>query len=141
MIEAILYIGLGLTLLATVFPFIDRATTTVLADHIRDGYPAYDSHDVSNAVTAWLVILTTIGVLGVAGWLVTARAVRAGKAWNRWLATGLLSLAFLLAVTGLTTRDTSGEVGLAPLLGWLQVLPLFPGVAAVVFLWQRREQG
>jgi len=39
------------------------------------------------------------------------------------------------ALTALLTKDTSGEVGLAPLLGWIGMLPLLPGLVAVVMLW------
>ncbi|YCK41933.1 hypothetical protein ACNF49_50195 [Actinomadura sp. ATCC 39365] len=46
-------------------------------------------------------------------------------------------MASCFALAGLTVRDTNGEVGLVPLLGWLQVLPLVPGLVAVVLLWRR----
>lgn len=129
--------GAVLTLTAAVFPFVDRATTTVLADHVRAGYPTYGSAEINAAVTAYLAILSVVGVLGLLGWLGTAWAVRAGRGWAGWLATGLFLAAAGTALAGLTVQDTSGDVGLAPLLGWLQVLPCVPGLAAVVSLWRR----
>ncbi|HLU35999.1 MAG TPA: hypothetical protein VKZ61_09520 [Thermomicrobiales bacterium] len=141
-IRALLYTGMALTVFATLlFPLIDRATTTFLADHIQQTYPGYDPAEVGNAVTAYLVILSIVGVLGIGGWYLTIRAMRSGTGWTRWVATGLLAVAVLIVSYALTARDTSGELGLAPLMGWLQVLPLLPGVAAVVLLWRGEARG
>ncbi|TDE38081.1 hypothetical protein E1295_34095 [Nonomuraea mesophila] len=75
--------------------------------------------------------------MGLLGWLGTVWATRAGKGWARWLASGMLAVAACVAVSALTIQDINGEVGLAPLLGWLQVLPCVAGLAAVVLLWRR----
>ncbi|TDC97556.1 hypothetical protein E1292_36930 [Nonomuraea deserti] len=131
---ALMYGGAGLTVLATLFAFIDRAG---LAGHIRAGYPAYGPGEVDAAVTAYTVILSVVGVLGLLGWLGTVWAARAGKGWARWLASGMFAIAVCVAVAAVTTQDINGEVGLAPLLGWLQVLPCVPGLAAVLLLWRR----
>jgi hypothetical protein len=132
-----LYTGLALTVCATVAPFVDRATANVLAQHIRDGYPAYGPERVGSAVSTWLVILSVVGVLGVAGWIGTIRAVTAGKTWARWLATALFALGTSVALAALLVPDTSGDTGLAPLLGWIGVLPCVAGAAAVTMLWRR----
>ncbi|MER6952238.1 hypothetical protein ABT294_50340 [Nonomuraea sp. NPDC000554] len=132
-----MYVGAGLTAVATLFPFIDRATTTVMADHIRAGYPAYEPGAIDAAVAAYLVILATVGGLGLLGWLGTIWAVRADKRWASWSAIGLLAIAVTFALVALTVRDSSGDVGLAPLLGWLQVLPCVAGLVAVPLLWRR----
>ncbi|MFG2039442.1 hypothetical protein [Dactylosporangium sp. NPDC048998] len=134
---ATMYVGAGLTVIAALSPFVDQATTTVLADHVRKGYPAYGPGEINAAVTAYTVILSAVGVLGLLSWLGTARAVRVGKGWAPWLATGVFAIAACLALMAVTVKDTSGEVGLAPLLGWLQVLPCIPGLAAVALLWRR----
>ncbi|MEU0565875.1 hypothetical protein ABZ297_10855 [Nonomuraea sp. NPDC005983] len=133
---AMMYIGAGLTAIAALFPFIDRATTTVLADHIKAGYPAYEPGAIEAAVTAYLIILSAVGVLGLLGWTGTIWAARSGKRWTSWLAIGLLAIALCIAIAALTIQDTSGDVGLAPLLGWLLVLPCVPGLVAVA-LWRR----
>jgi hypothetical protein len=44
--------------------------------------------------------------------------------------------AVAVAAAGLTTVDTSGEVGLAPAMGWLLLLPCLPGLVAVTKLWR-----
>jgi len=133
---AAMYAGLLLTIAATVAPFVDRATGHVLAGHIRHGYPSYTPDRVDSAVTAWLVILSLVGVLGVMGWVVSIRAVRAGTTWARWVSTVLLAVGAALALTALLAQDTSGEVGLAPLLGWIGLLPSVAGVVAVSLLWR-----
>ncbi|MCP2265705.1 hypothetical protein ACFQHV_04070 [Promicromonospora thailandica] len=130
--------GLVLTVLATVYPYVDRATTGLLARHVAASYPAYGGAEVDAAVTAYLAILTTVGVLGVATWLVVAGAARAGKRWAPWAAALALAGAVCWSVAALTVTDTSGDVGLAPALGWLQALPCVAGAVTVVLLWRRR---
>ena len=65
---AAMWAGLLLTVVATLAPYVDRVSGHVLADHIRDGYPRYGPERVGHAVTAWLVLLTAAGVLGILGW-------------------------------------------------------------------------
>ncbi|WP_285564893.1 hypothetical protein OG521_24215 [Streptomyces sp. NBC_01463] len=132
-----MYAGLGLTVAATVLPYVDRATTHRLADHIRAGYPSYTRTRVDSAVTTWLVLLSVIGALGVAAWIWTAWAVRADKRWARPAATVLLVLGVGTGLTGLLTRDTSGETGLPPELGWAGMAPCLAALLAVALLWRR----
>ncbi len=131
-----MYAGLVLTVVATVAPYVDRASGNVLADHVRHGYPTYSEGRVDSAVTAWLAILTVVGVLGLAGWAASIWATRTGRSWTRPAATLAFGAGTALALTALLTKDTSGEVGLAPVLGWIGVLPCVAGVVAVVSLWR-----
>ncbi|MFF8597015.1 hypothetical protein ACF061_37520 [Streptomyces sp. NPDC015220] len=101
-----LYAGLALTCLATIAPYVDCATTHLLADHIRAGYPTYSRARVDSVVTTYLVVLSVLGVLGVLAWLTTAWAVRAGKRWARPTATVMSVIGAGLGLTGLLTRDT-----------------------------------
>jgi hypothetical protein len=132
----VMWVGAGLTLVAAALPFLDQAVT-VLADHVRAGYPTYGPGEIDTAVRAYQAILAVVGVLGLVGWVGTAWAVRAGKSWARVLASGAFVAAVCIALAGLTVKDTSGDVGLAPQLGWLQLLPCIPGLAAVVLLWRK----
>jgi hypothetical protein len=132
-----LYVGLALTVAATASAYVDRATGHRLAQHLRHGYPEYTSAQISSAVTTWLVVLTVVGALGAVGWVTTIVVVRACRPWARWLAAGLFVAGTVTALTGLLTPDTSGEVGLAPLLGWIGVLPCIAGLTAVVRLWRQ----
>ena len=134
-----MYVGLVLTVVATIAPYIDRATSNTLAHHIRGDYPAYTRARVDSAVTAWLVILTVIGAVGVAAWIWTIWAVRTGKRWARSAVTAMFVLGTSTALTALLTEDTSGDAGLSPLLAWIGLLPGVAGLAAVTMLWRGKH--
>lgn len=134
---AALYTGLTTTVVATIAPYLDQATSHSLAHHIQAGYPTYTRARVDTAVTTYEVILTVIGVLGVAGWAIVIHAVTTGKRWTAPLATAMFSLGLGIALTDLLIKDTSGETGLSPLLGWVGLLPCLPGLLAVILLWRR----
>jgi hypothetical protein len=57
----VMAIGLGLTVVATIVPYV----TDALAHHLDTGYPRYTEEEIATAVSAWLAIATTTGVLGV----------------------------------------------------------------------------
>jgi hypothetical protein len=134
---AAMYVGGVLTALSASAPAVDRATGNVLAHHIRDGYPTYPQARIDSAVTAWLVILAVLGVLGLAAWSWTIWAVTAERPWAPWLATAMFCLGTAVALTALLVKDTSGRTGLAPLLGWIGLLPCVAGAVAVTMLWRR----
>ncbi len=66
-----MYVGLAFTVGAIVVAFVDHATANVLADHIRAGYPEYSPARIDSSVTAYLVLLSLVGVLGVICWVWT----------------------------------------------------------------------
>jgi hypothetical protein len=132
-----MYAGLGLTVIAMAVPFADHATANVLADHIRAGYPTYTQARVDSAVTAYLVYLSIVGALGVIGWLWAIWAVKAGKRWARGAVTTMFALGTGIALIDLLIKDTSGDTGLPPLLGWAGLLPCLAGLLAVTLLWRR----
>ena len=132
-----MYAGLALTVVALIVPYIDHATANVLADHIRAGYPTYTQARIDTAVTTYLVYVSIIGALGVISWLWTIRAVNAGKRWARGAATAMFALGTGIALFDLLVKDTSGDTGLPPLLGWIGMLPCLAGLLAVTLLWMR----
>jgi hypothetical protein len=132
-----MYTGLGLTVVATVAPYVDRATTHLLADHIQAGYPAYTQTRVDSAVTTYLVLLSVVGALGVIAWLWTIRAVKADKRWARLAATVMFVLGTSVGLIGLLTKDTSGDTGLPSALGWAGMAPFPVALLAVTLLWRR----
>ncbi|MFJ4902369.1 hypothetical protein [Streptomyces sp. NPDC088727] len=134
-----MYTGLALTLIATATPYADRATTHLLADHIRDGYPTYSQARVDSAVSTYLVLLSVIGALGVLAWIGAARSVRAGRRWARPAATVLFALGAGAGLAGLLTTDTSGATGLPPALGWAGMTPSLAGALAIALLWRKRR--
>ncbi|MEA5360551.1 hypothetical protein VA596_13470 [Amycolatopsis sp., V23-08] len=129
-----IYAGLALTVVATIVPF----TTRLLADHVRAGYPAYGPAQVDSAVTTYLVLLSVVGALGVAAWLGTAWAVKAGKRWARAATAALFVLGTGIGLTGLLITDTSGDPGLPPALAWTGLAPCLAALVAVVLLGRRR---
>jgi len=131
-----MYAGLVLTVVATIAPYVDRAIGNVLADHIKDGYPTYSHEQIDAAVTLWMVILSVVGALGIVSWIWTIWAVRARKAWARWAVAAVFVLGTSVALTALLIKDTSGDTGLAPLLGWSGMLPCLAGLGAVLLLWR-----
>lgn len=132
-----MYVGLVLTVVAVIVAYVDHATANVLADHIRAGYPGYSQARIDTAVTTYLVYLSVIGALGIACWLWTIRAVRAGRRWARGAATVMFVAGAAVALFDLFVRDTSGDTGLPPLLGWVGMLPCLAGLVAIALLWKR----
>ena len=132
-----MYVGLGLTVVAMIVPYVDHATGNVLASHIRAGYPAYTQARIDSAVTTYLVYLSALGALGIICWVWTIWAVKAGKRWARGIAATVFALGTGIAVIDLLVKDTSGDTGLPPLLGWAGMLPCLAGLLAVMLLWRR----
>lgn len=131
-----MYAGLGLAVIATIVPYFDHVTGNTLADHIRDGYPTYPQHRIDTAATTWLAYLSVLGVLGIVFWSVAIWATRTGKWWIRGYATAMLALGAGTALFNLFVRDTSGDTGLPPLLGWVGILPSLAGLVGVTLLWR-----
>lgn len=130
----LMYLGLGLTMVATVAPLLARE---LIEDHVRSGYPSYSDARVGDAATAWMVALAVIGVLGTAGWLLSIWAVRRQR-HAEVIATVVLAAGLAVSLTAALTPDTSGEVGLAPALGAALMLPCVAGLGAVLLMWRDR---
>jgi hypothetical protein len=133
-----MYAGLGLTVTAVIATYVDHVTANMLAGHIRAGYPAYSQARINWAVAIYLTYLSAVGVLGVICWLWTIWAVKAAKSWARAAATTIFALGTGIALTDLLIKDTSGDTGLPPFLGWAGMLPCLAGFLAVALLWARR---
>ncbi|GAA3509566.1 hypothetical protein [Georgenia daeguensis] len=131
-----MYVGLALTVVAAITPYIDRATGNLLATHLRAGYPSYTQDRVDSAVTTWLVYLSVLGALGLITWLVTIWAVRTDRRWARPVTTLVLALGLGVGLFNLLVTDTSGDTGLPLLLGSVGMLPSLAGLLAVTLLWR-----
>ncbi|MEV0967356.1 hypothetical protein [Microtetraspora glauca] len=134
-----MYAGLGLTVVAMIVPWIDLATGNVLAGHIRAGYPTFPQGRIDTAVMTWLVCLSVVGALGIICWFCAIWAARTGKRWARGVVTLVFALGLGIALFDLLVRDTSGDTGLPPLLGWVGMLPCLAGLLAVALLWRRSQ--
>lgn len=128
----------AVTVAATAAAYVDRARWHRLADHISQGYPGYSLSRVDRAVTAYLLILTGATLLGLLGWGLSIWATATRRSWDRWATSATFVVWSVLALVGLLAKDTSGDVGLVPLLAWLQVVPLLPAALAVALTWRRR---
>jgi hypothetical protein len=128
---AALFACLALTVAVIVVPY---ATTGLMAEHIRSGYPSYPPESITTAVTTYLILLTVFGAFTASGWLVTIRFVRQGKRRARALAVTLAALSTTVGLAALLVRDTSGDVGLPPLLGWTAMAPALAGLVAAALL-------
>ncbi|MGH3632224.1 MAG: hypothetical protein ACRDRL_32880 [Sciscionella sp.] len=135
---AALLVGLALTVITLIGSYLDR---TGIAGHIHAGYPNYAQAQIDTAVRTYLIILTIVGVLGLGCWLTIIWAVNTGKRWVRWVATGIFAIATTLALTLLLIKDTSGDTGLPPLLGWTGLLPCVAGLLAVGLLHRHPPSG
>jgi hypothetical protein len=136
-----MYAGLGLTVTAIIVLYVDHATGNVLVGHIRAGYPSYGQARIDAAITTYLIYLCVFGALGVLSWLFTIWAVSTSKPWAHWVATALFASGTSIALFNLLVKDTSGDTGLPPLLGWVGMLPSLAGLLAVILVWKRRSQG
>ena len=101
--------------------------------------PTYTQARIDSAVTTYLVYLSVVGALGIICWLWAVWAVKAGKRWARGAATALFALGTAIALIDLLVKDTSGDTGLPPLLGWAGMLPCLAGLLAVTLLWRRSD--
>ncbi|MDT7798736.1 MAG: hypothetical protein QOI78_2169 [Actinomycetota bacterium] len=110
----------------------------------RDDRPVHDpaagDHipaQVDSAVSTYLVLLSVVGALGVAAWLGTAWAVKAGKRWTRAATAALFALGTGIGLTGLLVTDTSGDTGLPPAPAWTGLAPCLAALVAVGVLGRR----
>jgi hypothetical protein len=133
-----LYVGLALTLVATVAPLLDLATTGLLAEHVRAAYPHWSAHDVSLDRNAIAIYLAVTSALGIPLWLLTIRAVRRGRRWG--LVVGVLAFAagILIALTNLSVGGENYQVIVPYLFGTLTLLPCIAGVVGLVQAWRHR---
>lgn len=133
------YVGLALTIVAIVVPYVDHATGNLLATHIRAGYPRYTTSRINHAATMYLVYLSTLGGLGILTWLGAIRMI----ARHRRLAPVLTTPAFVIgtgiALFNVMITDTSGETGLPILIGLTGLVPSAAGLVVVIMLWLHRS--
>lgn len=130
-----MYTGLALTVLPMLALAYDLTSTGALARHLHEVYAGYVTPPDEAAVAAYLF---TIGALAVVGWLWMVWAVRRQKRWVRPAASGLFLLGTVVALAHLTVTEY-GQTILPTSVGLAGLLPLIPGLVAVVLLWRRRE--
>lgn len=133
-----MYIGLGLTVLATLAPLLDVATVDTLSKHVRDAYPAWGPDLVAGDRNAMVLYLVITGGLGILAWLWTIRAVRAGKRRAHIATTIAFAAGATVALLNLTAGGGAYDLVLPAGYGVLTLLPCLAGVVVVVSVWRRR---
>ena len=131
------YAGLALTIAAMFVLFIDRATSNLIAAHIRHGYPDYSPARINSAATLYLVYLSVLGGLGVLAWLGTIWLIARRRRIARPIGTALFVAGTGVALFNLLITDTSGETGLPTLIGLAGLIPSAAGLIVVIMLWRR----
>ena len=134
-----LYVGLLLTLLATLAPLIDLVTADSIGDHVRAAYPNWSADDVAKDRAAITIYLVAVGVVGLAGWLTSIVGVARNKRWARWVSTTLFLLGVTIQLTDLSVGGEAYSTIVPPLHGVIGVLPSLAGLVAVVGLWRHRR--
>jgi hypothetical protein len=130
-----LWIGVGLQLVCIALPLLDLWVFGSIARNVESAYPEWGADDVRLDRNAIVVYLVVVGVLGLVGWL--------GALWcakrERWVRASVTTL-FVLGMSVLAIdAGASGEAydRIVPL--WLGsallVIPLFPGVTALLAAW------
>lgn len=129
-----LWVGLGLTLLATVSAQLGKP---LISEHIHSGYPSLAEDEIGAGMDFYATALTVVGVLGALGWIATIWWAHRGSRWIRWAAVVLALTGTTVALFAFLVRDTSGDTGLPPLIGAIGLLPCAAGLVAVVLMFTR----
>jgi hypothetical protein len=99
---------------------------------LKKAYPRYTAHQISQILTAEVIIGIVVGLLSIGLWVVLARACRRGRNWARMTGTVLFALDTLLILLSVT-RFKGGAAVLVDLLIWLL------GLGAIVLLWRKES--
>ncbi|MFD5214333.1 hypothetical protein [Microbacterium sp. NPDC058345] len=118
----------------TLFALIDPVSTRLIAAQVQAGYPGYSSAEIDRAAVMYVGILVIVGVLGALGWGATILLSGRHRRLAFWLGLSLGAIGLLVAGAALATTDTSGTIGLAPVFGWLLLVPCGLGLTALIAL-------
>ncbi|GAA3159530.1 hypothetical protein [Nonomuraea roseoviolacea] len=132
-----MYVGLALTVLATLAPLLDIATVDTLSGHVRDAYPGWPPNLVEADRDAIAIYLVATGAVGTLLWLLTTWAVTTGRRWGRAATTAAFAAGALVALTDLGLGGDHYDVIVPYAYGTLTLLPCLAGLAAVVSVWRR----
>ena len=129
-----MYLGLALTMLATLAPLLDLATVDTLAAHVRDAYPSWGQDLVAKDRDAIAVYLVATGAAGTVLWSLTIWAVMTAKRWARLAAFAGFGAGVLVALANLTGGGDHYDVVVPYAYGTLTLPACVAGLAALVSL-------
>ncbi|TDE11196.1 hypothetical protein [Jiangella asiatica] len=136
-VRGAMYAGLALTVLAALAPLIDIATVDTIGDHVRDAYPRWPDSTVATERNAIAGYLAAVWLIGVAGWILTMRAVAGRRRSARRIAVTMFTLGTLVALTNLSIPGGEYERIVPPAHGALGLLPVAVGLAVTVMVLRR----
>ena len=126
------WIGSATSGLVTAATVLDQLVFGTLETHLQQVYEPYNVA-WQGARTLLIATLLTLGIAGMAGWLLTARAADPTRA--AILGTVLFLLGLTAALTLLTAREY-GQTLVPTWLGLLNLLPTAVGLLATINLWR-----
>ena len=126
------WIGLATSGLVTVATVLDQLVFGTMETHLQRVYEPYNVA-WQGARTLLIATLLTLGIAGIAGWLMTARAANPIRA--AIFGTVLFLLGLTAALTLLTAREY-GQTLVPTWLGLVNLLPVAIGLLATVHLWR-----
>ncbi|WP_020580321.1 hypothetical protein [Actinopolymorpha alba] len=135
-----LYAGFVLSAIVTLVPLVDLVTADSVAGHVRRAYPDWTADLVSADRNAIVGYLTVVGVLGLVGWLWTIWAVTRHKRWAPAAVTVMFVLGVCVALLNLGFSGGAYTNVIPYTYGTLGLLPVIPGLVAVLRVWQRHNQ-
>ncbi|WP_163511567.1 hypothetical protein [Fodinicola acaciae] len=134
-----MYVGLALTVLATVAPLLDLATVDTLTSHVRDAYPQWAPHLVAIDRNAIAIYLVASNALGVPVWLMAIHAVRKGKRWAPIAATAGLVAGLLFPLIDFSLKGGAYDIVVPYGYGALTLVPCVAGLIATIATWRNRR--
>jgi hypothetical protein len=94
-------------------------------------YPSYTASHINSLVTADIVLVIVIGIIGVGLWVWMARMNLKGRNWARITGTVLFGVDTLLDLLGLAGGSAGSISAAFAIVIWLV------GLGAVIMLWRR----
>jgi hypothetical protein len=107
------------------------ATLSRVKHDLEKKYPNYTTAHINSLVTADIVIVIVVGIIGVGLWVWMARMNLKGRNWARITGTVFFGIDTLLGLLGLGGGSSANSISLAfAIVIWLV------GLGAVIMLWR-----
>jgi hypothetical protein len=117
---------------SAIFFVVGLVTVGSTRTALKKAYPKYTAHQISQILTADVIIGIVVGLLSVGLWVFLARACQRGRNWARITGTALFALDTVLILLSVISFR-GGAAVLVDLLIWLI------GLGAIVMLWRKES--
>jgi hypothetical protein len=123
----LMFAGAGLTAIGIILNFV---SLSALKSTVRSQSPNLTATQVNNFVTAFVVGLAIVGLVGIGLWIWMAFASRAGQNYARIVSSVLFGLDTILLLIGISrTGFQAGSL--------LSVLTWVAGLGAIILIWRK----